>query len=240
MQNLESDGTASFHFTNGAYEVNPPPGFGDWFGGPPHTRFLRYEGEETATDLLAGLRDFPDMELAEETMRELFSNEHLPSRQNMRAMLDGLQRVMEEEGPFEGVIGYSEGALVAATLLLDEKARWQKAAAEGSSAKKGGGSGSGSMLKCAIFFSGWPPIAPEGGCVILADESEEVIDVPTCHVLGASDPWVQGCMALYNICDAETAQVFDHGRGHLVPRDSKTVEELGNVVREFVSGIKAM
>lgn len=38
-------------------------------------------------------------------------------------------------------------------------------------------------------------------------------------------------MALYNVCDPDTAYLFDHAKGHTLPRDKDTVKELGDVFR---------
>lgn len=77
--------------------------------------------------------------------------------------------IMEKEGPFEGIIGYSEGATVAGTLLLAEQRRREKLGIQ-------------PMIKCAIFFAGWPPLDPTTFAMILSDESEMLIDIHTCHI----------------------------------------------------------
>lgn len=41
-------------------------------------------------------------------------------------------------------------------------------------------------------------------------------------------------MALYNVCDPDTAVLFDHAKGHTLPRDSETIKELVDVVRDTV------
>lgn len=41
-------------------------------------------------------------------------------------------------------------------------------------------------------------------------------------------------MALYNVCDPDSAYLFDHAKGHTLPRDKETVKELGNVVRDAI------
>lgn len=38
-------------------------------------------------------------------------------------------------------------------------------------------------------------------------------------------------MALYNMCDPDTAYLFDHAKGHTLPRDKDTIRELGDIVR---------
>lgn len=100
-------------------------------------------------------------------MRELMADGVADSRQSTRDAVAYLYDVIERSGPFDGVIGYSEGATVAATLLLCERA---KARGE----RRG--------IRCGIFFMGWPPMDPEGFNLVLGDESRWSIDVPTCHV----------------------------------------------------------
>jgi len=83
--------------------------------------------------------------------------------------IDYLYRIMEDEGPFDGIIGYSEGATMAATLLLHEQRRYET-------------TGIPPMFKCALFFAGWPPMNPDLDAIVLADESDLTITIPTCHV----------------------------------------------------------
>ena len=66
---------------------------------------------------------------------------------------------------------------------------------------------------------------------VLADDSEERIDVPTYHIVGSTDPFIYGSISLFNVCDQDTAILFDHGGGHNVPRDSRTVKELAMSVK---------
>jgi hypothetical protein len=87
------------------------------------------------------------------------------------------------------------------------------------------------QIKRAVFFAGWPPLRPDTKEIVMADRCEEVVDVPTLHCVGADDPYLAGAMALYNVCDEDTAILFDHGKGHTIPRDAQTLRELGEAVR---------
>ncbi|KAL2104893.1 hypothetical protein VUR80DRAFT_9379 [Thermomyces stellatus] len=223
ISELTSDGTATFHFIDGNHEASPPEGFEEFFGQPPYYRFISPDDTSTTNttaDVLSLIRDFPGAETPEATMRELMADGVADSRQSTRQAMRYLYDVIERSGPFDGVIGYSEGATVAATLLLCEKA---KAEPE----RKG--------LRCGIFFMGWPPMDPEGFSLVLRDESPWSIDVPTCHVIGSLDPYLDGSMALYNVCDPETAVIFDHAKGHTLPREKRLVKELGDTIREMIS-----
>lgn len=44
-------------------------------------------------------------------------------------------------------------------------------------------------------------------------------------------------VALYNVCNQETAEICDHGLGHLVPRDVDTVRELADALESVIEGI---
>jgi len=120
-------------------------------------------------DVLARIRDFPDCETPEDTMRELMREGIASAHRSTDNALKYLVKIMEERGPFDGIIGYSEGATVAATLLLHEQRRFKKR-------------GIKPMFKYAIFFAGWPPLDPDTHAMILSDESDLMIEVPTCHI----------------------------------------------------------
>ncbi|OCL14367.1 hypothetical protein AOQ84DRAFT_371348 [Glonium stellatum] len=225
VKELESDDTASFHFIHGPHETTPPPGFEEFFGGKPYYRFIEPDNKQGgSTDVLERIRDFPEGATAEDQMRELMKVGVSDGRQSTQDAIAYLYRIMEEEGPFEGIIGYSEGATVAATLLLNEQHRFEV-------------KGIPPMFKCALFFAGWPPMNPELNAMVLSDESDLTIDIPTCHVIGSLDPYLAGSIALYNICDPHSAYLFDHAKGHTLPRDKNTVKELGDVIRLMIADI---
>jgi hypothetical protein len=70
--------------------------------------------------------------------------------------------------------------------------------------------------------------------MLLADECDAVIDVPSLHIVGANDPYILGAMALFNMCDEDTADLFDHGKGHTVPRDARTIKQLCDSIQKLV------
>lgn len=66
--------------------------------------------------------------------------------------------------------------------------------------------------------------------LVLADQAKGVIDIPTLHIVGCSDPYILGAVALYNMCERGSAEMFDHGKGHTVPRDARTIQELCDAI----------
>jgi hypothetical protein len=225
VNELESDESATFYFAEGIIEEKPPEDISAWFGNPPHLRFFKYEAGVEPLTILNGLQDFEHDGSPEEAMRDFLGDHSAPLRQDVRRMLNDLYQTIQKHGPFYGVLGYSEGATVASTLLVDDLQRRRA-------------QGLGSSFQCAVFFAGWPPLATEGNnTLLLSDEVGELITIPTFHVVGASDPYLPGCMALYNVCDGDVAELFDHGKGHMIPRDAVTVKELSNVVRGFLERV---
>ena len=179
MKELRSDNTAELHFVHGPVEAFPPEGFEAYFGVGPYFRFIKPPtAEHGSNDVLQRIRNFPKAATAEDQMRILmrggvgavpFPCAGGSGNQSAQGAIDYLYRVMEEDGPFDGIIGYSEGATVAATILLHEQRRFKVEART-------------PMFKCAIFFAGWPPMTPNLDSIVLADESDLTINIPTCHI----------------------------------------------------------
>jgi hypothetical protein len=178
---LKSDDTAELFFVHGPVRAYPPDGFEEFFGSPPYYRFIEPSpSAKGGDDVLERIRNFPEGATPEDQMRELMngtsgsmassvSSEDDGSNQSARDALDYLYRIMEKEGPFDGIIGYSEGATVAATLILHEQRRFEIHDIQ-------------PMFKCALFFAGWPPMSPDLDSMVLADESDLMITIPTCHI----------------------------------------------------------
>ncbi|GKZ35680.1 hypothetical protein AbraIFM66950_006428 [Aspergillus brasiliensis] len=211
----------SFHFITGSYPATPPLGYEDFFGPPPHYRFIPCDGTKQSDKLRDRFRHLPRGPTPEETMRAIAQEGEAITPDSVRKTVSTLFGILEEHPEIDGVLGFSEGVAVAASLLLEEERLVQD-------------EGKPRQLKYGIFISGWPPIRPDGDRVIgcLADECEDMIEVPTCHIIGTNDPYVDGTTALYAVCHPDTAILFDHGKGHTVPRDVKTMSEAAEVIEQ--------
>ncbi|KAK1967459.1 hypothetical protein LY78DRAFT_680118 [Colletotrichum sublineola] len=222
LKELTEDGTAQFHFTQGPCKAMPPPGFEDYFGAPPYYRFIEPDRDVEKTnsdDVLSRIRDLTPCETPEDTMRDLMRDGIATTHRSTEKAIKYLADIVAKRGPFDGIIGYSEGATVASTFMLWEQRRFKR-------------SGIKPAFKYGIFFAGWPPVDPKNHHVCLSDETDERIEARTLHIIGSLDPYVDGSTALYNMCDPDTAYLFDHAKGHTLPRDKETIKELGNIIRE--------
>ena len=128
----------------------------------------------------------------------------------------------EDKNPFDGILGFSEGASIAARLLLD--------ASDGRLKRR---------PKFAIFICGIPPIEAEPVGMVLADETSRRIDLPTAHITGSKDFLLPCGTALYNLCQKESATRFDHGAGHTLPWGPKQTQGIARVIRATIDQCKS-
>lgn len=128
-----------------------------------------------------------------------------------------LRRVFSEQGPFDGVLGFSQGAAVAAALCR----------------YRGGGEGPPIAFKFAVLCSGFR--SPAEGA---ADGSPGVIDIPSLHIYGAQ----KGRDRQIKVAESEKLAeqfepsrrvVVEHCAGHIVPISKSYVTQY----RTFFSNV---
>ncbi|KAL8981229.1 MAG: hypothetical protein Q9205_003921 [Flavoplaca limonia] len=195
----------------------------EFFGPPPHYSFTTdFSVDELERNGFSQnceqVGDTP-----EETLRNLLPFDRIDAASNNGYKEDvaWLNKILEVEGPFQAVLGFSHGACVAATLLEDNLRRSRD-------------QGVPSMFKMGIFIGGVPPYNIADGGLFLSDVHGEIFDVPTLHIIGSSDPLIDFALALYNLCDQDKARLFDHGRGHQLIWEKTIVQDLCNVIREMM------
>jgi predicted esterase len=185
QKELDSD-DIKFKYINGPVRIIPPqgkflpqfcgvpissyPGFDEYFGVGPHYRWAD-DGGAAEDSMITRVRQIPVGDNAEDVMRDLVGDREVVWL-NYKQVMDYLYEQLEKDPKIGGIIGYSEGAAMASTFILDEQRREKD-------------EGRARRIKCAMFVTGWPPMTPDRG-LILADEQEDVIDVPSLHVVGAN------------------------------------------------------
>lgn len=125
-----------------------------------------------------------------------------------------LTEIVEEEGPFEGILGFSQGAEVAASLLFYQ--------------------GQDVTFKFAVFIGGTQPYdvcALASGkdskpVKMRADTHSARIEIPTAHVIGRSDAYREFSKAFLGMCNPREVKVYDHKGAHVVPRGQEAMEDL--------------
>lgn len=125
---MEQLGLATFRYAQGKHEVPAPEGHENYFGAPPLYRFLGFEElarvrPDAVGKISKGLNP-------EDTMRNALSAGAafpiLSYQEALREVLD----VIDAERDIDAVLGYSEGAVIAAGIVLEEKRRWEESGRE--------------------------------------------------------------------------------------------------------------
>lgn len=215
-------------------------GFESYFGPGPHYRFFKDKGEAEAS-AVEGVRVFPEADTPEDALRALMpkGETKVGFAEARKLALEQLYEALDADPEICGVVGYSEGASAAATLIYDEQER----------ARSGGYV---SRIKAAIFFMGWPAITEDGPA--LSDEVENLLEVQSLHIIGANgiltqllfsysdfltfaDPYKDGALALYNLFDDNMAIFFDSAGGHTIPRHGRLLQELAQAVKDLIADI---
>ena len=84
----------------------------------------------------------------------------------------------------------------------------------------------------AIFICGLPPYDTDNHQFLLADEVTTRIKIPSAHIVGSVDLARTASLALYNVCDRETSVFFDHGKGHTIPCEGRSLIKAAAAIRE--------
>lgn len=129
---------------------------------------------------------------------------------DMEPALAAVKQCVEEQGPFDGVMGFSQGAGFAAAVVK-RMAEW------------------GHAPRCALFYSGFR-LKPE------AYQWVYPVTVPLLHVIGELDTVVseERSMGLVEACEAGTATVLKHPGGHFVPNTKPLINQVvGFVMSHF-------
>ena len=149
------------------------------------------------------------------------------SEASMQTAQRDLASYVAAEGPFDGVLAFSQGSALVARFL------------------QGQGQGQGSQLhghhrasplppfKCAIFLSGHPPDHDT------TDGSASIM-IPTVHIWGTNDELdPKQPEKLSNLCKSDCRSVFVHEGGHEVP-NSRHADALTHAVRVIRRALAAI
>ncbi|KAJ5263323.1 hypothetical protein N7478_010928 [Penicillium angulare] len=133
------------------------------------------------------------------------------------------QRIISEQGPFDAVLGFSQGAGLAATLIIDHAKTHPDERP---------------LFRAAVFLCGDSPWESSGLLKVPATSDTYPINIPTANVVGKQDRVLENSMKLYKLCEPSKATFYDHGGKHMVPFDAKNQEGIVKIIDETIA--KAM
>ncbi|KAL4801964.1 serine hydrolase FSH [Aspergillus unguis] len=198
------------------------------------TAALRYElGDGHTFDFAEGsFRISLDPELQEIAPNEDsgFSYFDLDRTKTTLQSVDDLETFIEEEGPFDGVLAFSQGIIVATTLLL----RCVRQKRE-------------MPFKCALFFS--PRLGPMDEDVYSKTGEVKEVDfetvrqavrIPVALIWGCRDQDAGKAREIQKIFWQERLACYVHDGGHVVPGVGNQGDLLGsvNIVRRVIGWVE--
>jgi hypothetical protein len=166
------------------------------------------------------------------------------------------------KGPWVGLMGFSQGAKLSASLLLEQQAREEKSVREGKKELETGPIGiTGLYWRFGVLIAGRAPLTnlnpdllTSQALVSAANISEgfqfvnDVDDIailkkPTIHVHGMADPGLHLHRRLYKeYCEKGSTILIEWEGAHRIPIKSNTVERVIGAMYEVAekSGIKGV
>ncbi|KAB8074709.1 serine hydrolase-domain-containing protein [Aspergillus leporis] len=189
---------------------------------------IRYElGNEHTYDFVEGVVPW-EPSVAINMNEPTFSFCDPEEPQSCRQAARDLEEYIKEEGPFDGIIGFSMGAAMALSWLVN----WFRSTE---------GSGSDAVpFKVAIFFSN--AIQPydhdelNRGHIAHLDSAQvgKVIDIPTAHIWGSADPQEDQARWAVDFCNPEKKSIFVHAKGHEIPNSVGDTISIAKVVNRAI------
>ncbi|XP_022895710.1 rhodanese-like domain-containing protein 6 [Olea europaea var. sylvestris] len=140
-----------------------------------------------------------------------------PYQQQTEAFDESLQRlktIFLQAGPFDGILGFSQGAAMAALVCAQQR-----------------------KLKGEIDFKF--AILCSGFAVNMSEYSEGSISCPSLHIFGnteGNDRQIESCASrhLVSFFDRGCSVIIEHDLGHIIPTRSPYIDEIKDFLRQFL------
>ena len=155
--------------------------------------------------------------------------QHRRQTEGWRESWAALDSALREQGPFDGVLGFSQGAAVAAVLCAEQAQRAQQG--DGGAAA----SGAAPPLRFAIICSGYISASPGHEALLRRCREAGGVRLPSLHVFGGGGGEGGGddrqvgpeeSAALMACFDPRLRSLLRHGGGHVVPSTRAAVARM--------------
>lgn len=141
--------------------------------------------------------------------------------EGLRSALKDLDDYVVSEGPFDAIMGFSEGASLAATYIV-QRTQHDLTMRE-------------PVFRCAVFICAGNAWDSRGeGSELNASLVGEAIQIPTAHIVGSKDEHFHASIGLSKLCDSQTREVFNHEGGHEVPRGAKVTRGMAMCINSVI------
>ncbi|KAI0378119.1 serine hydrolase FSH [Hypomontagnella monticulosa] len=197
------------------------------------TAALRYElGDHHKYEFVEGTHPTdiaPELRENFSMVDEFFAYADFEDPDSCAAALGQLDSYIAAEGPFDGVIAFSQGAALAVAYLAQ---KWM----QNSSSER-----LSPTFKCAVLFSSRNAYEPTLQLLAatpspVASPESDIIQIPTAHIWGRND--LETDMTdVMRLCTSDGRETYVHDGGHEVPgaRMTAAVRASVQMIRRVVS-----
>jgi hypothetical protein len=161
--------------------------------------------------------DTPSLDSDDDGMRSWWPNsESNPGHYSLDAAFVAISKLIETEGPFDGVLGFSQGAGLAG-VLCQHIHKLHPSQPE---------------LSFAVFYSGFKITRPEHQHFYASK-----ITTPTLHIVGSLDTVVseERSIWLYEVCEPSQRVLISHPGGHFVPNAKDMVNKVVQMIQHAIA-----
>ncbi|KAL5339616.1 serine hydrolase FSH [Aspergillus crustosus] len=160
-----------------------------------------------------------------------------PPGPDLKKAIEYTHRLIARDGPFDAVLGFSQGAALAFSLL-QHHAQNKALSADAEP-----------LFKAAVFICAGAPYELSGEKMLnLLEKSEAetlngngngkgkgyVVDIPTAHIVGSQDAIYAQGVKLYGLCDPDKAELYDHGGRHMIPFDAERNDAMVAIIERVI------
>jgi len=146
------------------------------------------------------------------------------SPRSLHKAYDFLYQVVKNSGPYDGLLGFSQGGSLASSFLLHHMCHHPTQPVE-------------AMFRFGIFICSGNPFDARGETTrrYHPDEDELRIDIPVANIVGSKDDEYVRQQLLYRLCNPQKAVLYDHGGGHEIPRNASAMKGMTTAICGIVS-----
>lgn len=170
--------------------MDEAPGVAAYYGGP-----------------YLGWLEFPQTDTDKAIPREILDD-----------AMEYIDEIVEEDGPFDGILGFSQGATMA-FCYLHHRLRMRPFDPPFV------------PFACAIFISASGTAKDQSTLLEYIGSTGRNVTIPTLHVYGKEDTGSEAAMTMYKHCQAGDAEFLLHPYGHAIPTDTDSIQRIVKAIK---------
>ncbi|KAF7597001.1 hypothetical protein BBP40_011367 [Aspergillus hancockii] len=141
------------------------------------------------------------------------------SMASIQAAYQLIDELIDEQGPFNATLGFSQGGSLASSFLFHHQTTCPSEPVE-------------QRFRFALMICSGNPFDIRGLETRRCHPNEDParIPIPTAHIVGRQDDEDRQQLLRYRLCDRRRARIYDHGGGHEIPRHPAAVNGMRDAI----------